>query len=179
VAVLGQRGARDRVARQPAAQEPDLIERTLADYETTGLSTGWHLVALLRGRLPGDAITSAALAEHRHGDEVCVAGIVVARQRPATAKGIVFMLLEDETGTVNVVVKPDVYERHRAIARADPLLLVRGRLERRERNVNLVARSLERIEARPTEAPTEAELLEIHRLREAVPPGQHFGRGRR
>jgi error-prone DNA polymerase len=163
----------------PDLPEPDLIERTLADYETTGLSTGWHLVALLRGRLPGDAITSAALAEHRHGDEVCVAGIVVARQRPATAKGIVFMLLEDETGTVNVVVKPDVYERHRAIARADPLLLVRGRLERRERNVNLVARSLERIEARPTEAPTEAELLEIHRLREAVPPGQHFGRGRR
>ena len=163
----------------PELPEPDLVERTLADYENTGLSTGWHLVALLRNRLPADTITSAALTEHRHGAEVCVAGIVVARQRPATAKGIVFMLLEDETGTVNVVVKPDVYERHRAIARADPLLLVRGRLERRERNLNLVAHRLERVDSRRRDTPAEEESMQMHRMRESVPPGQHFGRGRR
>ena len=58
--------------------------------------------------------------------------MVVARQRPETAKGIVFMLLEDERGTVNLIVPPPVYERHRAVVRAAPLLRARGRLERRE-----------------------------------------------
>lgn len=163
----------------PELPEQDLIERTLADYETTGISTGWHLVALMRRRLPKEAVTVASLSDMRHGAAVCVAGLVVARQRPATAKGIVFMLLEDETGTVNVVVKPDVYERHRAIARADPLLIAWGRLERRERNLNLVAARLDRVEARPADAPTEEELLAMHRMRAAAPPGQHFGRGRR
>ena len=65
--------------------------------------------------------------------------MVVARQRPATAGGIVFLLLEDETGPINVIVRPGLYESHRAVVRADPLLVVRGRLERRER----VAQELE------------------------------------
>ena len=62
------------------------------------------------------------------------AGLAVARQRPSTAAGIVFMLLEDEHGHVNLVVHPDVYERHRAIVRGEPLLLVHGRFEHVERN---------------------------------------------
>ena len=61
-----------------------------------------------------------------------VAGLVVARQRPATAKGVTFMLLEDEWGTINLIVPPPVYERHRLIVRTEPFVLARGRLERRE-----------------------------------------------
>lgn len=165
----------------PALPEPDLVERTLTDYETTGLSTGWHLVALVRSQLPREAVTAARIAEMTHGTPVCVAGLVVARQRPATAKGIVFMLLEDETGTVNCIVRPEVYERHRAVVRADPLLVAWGRLERRERNINIVVHRLERVEARRERVPTEEELTahSMHRVRAAVPAGQQFGRGRR
>ena len=71
---------------------------------------------------------------------------MVARQRPATAGGIVFLLLEDETGMVNCIVRPEIYERHRAVVRADPLLMAWGRLERRERNLNVLVHRMERIE---------------------------------
>jgi error-prone DNA polymerase len=66
----------------------------------------------------------------RHGAPVTIGGLVVARQRPGTAKGIVFLLLEDEFGTINLIVPPDVYERHRLTVRSEPLLLVKGRLEK-------------------------------------------------
>ena len=59
-----------------------------------------------------------------------IGGLVVARQRPGTAKGIVFLLLEDEFGTINLIVPPDVYERHRLAVRTEPLLLARGKLEK-------------------------------------------------
>ena len=78
-----------------------------------------------------------------------VGGLVVARQRPGTAKGILFMLLEDEHGTVNVIVSPDIYERHRLEVRTEPLLLVEGRLERHASAggaINLLARRVERLE---------------------------------
>jgi error-prone DNA polymerase len=103
-----------------------------------------------------------------------VAGLVVARQRPATAHGIVFLLLEDETGMINVIVRPQVYEQHRALLRAEPLLVAFGRLERRGRNINVLATRLERAPAPAAQAPEER-----HRLRSAVPAGQNFGHGRR
>jgi error-prone DNA polymerase len=61
---------------------------------------------------------------------VRIGGLVVARQRPGTAKGIVFLLLEDEFGTINLIVPPDVYERHRLTVRTEPLILAQGRLEK-------------------------------------------------
>ena len=94
----------------PAPPLPELgrFERTVADYETTGpVSTGWHLVTLVRPGLPPGVLTAAALRETPHGTDVLVAGLVVARQRPATAGGIVFLLLEDETGMVNCIVRPE------------------------------------------------------------------------
>jgi error-prone DNA polymerase len=109
---------------------------------------------------------------------VSVAGLVVARQRPATAGGIVFLLLEDETGMVNCIVRPEVYDRHRAVVRADPLVLAHGRLERRERNMNVLLTSLERIDP-PAEADDIAGPAEMARVRAAAPEGQSFGRGRR
>ena len=86
------------------------------------------------------------------GATVEVAGMVVARQRPETAKGIVFMLFEDETGTVNLIVPPPVYDRHRSLVRGAPLLWARGRLERREGATNVLVvevRALERSAAAP------------------------------
>ncbi|MGZ4173318.1 MAG: DNA polymerase III subunit alpha [Solirubrobacteraceae bacterium] len=102
----------------------------LADYGTTGLTTGAHPLALLRPRLPADAVSSRELEELVHGTRVRVGGLVVARQRPGTAGGIVFILLEDEHGTINLIVPPPVYERHRLIVRTEPLMIVAGKLER-------------------------------------------------
>jgi error-prone DNA polymerase len=77
--------------------------------------------------------------------------MVVARQRPETAKGIVFMLLEDERGVVNLIVPPPVYERHRALVRAAPLLRARGRLERREGVVNILVSEVAELHRRRAE----------------------------
>jgi error-prone DNA polymerase len=105
-------------------------EAMLADYATTGLTTSSHPLALLRDRLPVDAVTSRDLEILEHGSRVRVGGLVVARQRPGTANGIVFILLEDEHGTINLIVPPAIYERHRLIVRTEPLMLVEGKLER-------------------------------------------------
>ena len=158
----------------PELPEESRFERVVTDYETTGLSTGWHLVTLIRPDLPQGTRTATELRDTPHGTDVAVAGRVVARQRPGTAHGIVFLLLEDETGMINVIVRPQVYERHRALLRAEPLLVAFGRLERRERNINVLATRIERAPAPTTQAPDER-----HRLRSAAPAGQHFGRGRR
>src|SRR5690606_21532513 len=85
----------------------------------------------------------------RHGSSVEVAGLVVARQRPATAKGVVFMLLEDEEGTANVIVPPPVYAACRPAVRTASFALVRGRLERRDGVINIVAQSVEALATRP------------------------------
>jgi error-prone DNA polymerase len=165
-------------ASAPALPVPDRIDRVLAEYETTGVSTGWHLMTLVRPALPAGTVTAQALRDARHGSTVTVGGMVVARQRPATAGGIVFLLLEDETGAINVIIRPDLYESHRAIVRADPLLVITGRLERRERVVNVLARDIRpaRLPARdpvPLEQPVDA------RVRQVVPAAQDFARGRR
>jgi error-prone DNA polymerase len=105
-------------------------EAMLADYSSTGLTTRSHPIALLRGRLPADAVTSRDLGTLPHASRVKVGGMVVARQRPGTANGIVFILLEDEYGTINLIVPAEVYERHRLIVRTEPLMLAEGKLER-------------------------------------------------
>ena len=80
--------------------------------------------------MPADAVTSRDLETLEHGTRVRVGGLVVARQRPGTANGIVFILLEDEHGTINLIVPAQVYERHRLTVRTEPLMLVEGKLER-------------------------------------------------
>jgi error-prone DNA polymerase len=84
----------------------------------------------LRPGLPAAVVPSAALEAVPHGHKVKVAGLVVARQRPGTANGVVFLLIEDEAGTVNLVIPPGVYERHRLAVRTEPLIVVEGTLER-------------------------------------------------
>ena len=88
---------------------------------------------------PAAAASRAARSSAcRDGGRVTVAGLVVARQRPATAKGVTFMLLEDEWGTINLIVPPPVYQRHRLAVRAEPFVLASGRLERRSGTINVV-----------------------------------------
>src|SRR5207248_4272925 len=132
----------DPTAETPELPEPTVWERMLSDYRSTGLSVGVHPLELLRPHLPDGTLTSAQLAERRHGSRVAFAGMVVARQRPATANGVVFMLLEDELGQVNLIVAPPVYDRFRAAVRGEPLLHVRGKYEHYDRNRNVVVREL-------------------------------------
>jgi error-prone DNA polymerase len=106
-------------------------QQLIADYSTSGVTVGDHVMAALRPRLQKSGLsTSAQLARLPTGSAVTVAGLVIARQRPGTAKGTMFLLFEDELGTINLIVAREVYERHRHLARAEPLLLARGRLER-------------------------------------------------
>jgi error-prone DNA polymerase len=112
--------------------------KLIADYRSTGLTLGKHPLAMLRPGLDPKILRSSDLAKTADGRVVEVAGMVVARQRPETAKGIVFMLIEDERGTVNLIVPPPVYDRHRPLVRAAPLVRARGRLERREGATNVV-----------------------------------------
>ena len=133
----------DPTAATPALREHTPWERMLADYRTTSLSVGVHPLTLLRPHLPRGTLSSLELEEARAGSSVAVAGMAVARQRPATANGVVFMLLEDEHGQVNLIVPPGVYERFRPLVRSEPLLLARGRFERVDRNRNVLVRELE------------------------------------
>jgi len=169
------RGAAGQLALplEPTAATPELPRQTdweqmLADYKQTSLSVGIHPLELLRPHLPG-VVTSTELAEVPHGARISVAGMTVARQRPATANGVVFMLLEDELGQMNLIVAPPVYERHRAIVRGEPLLLAHGRLERHDRNVNLVVDRLETLGPLARRAANEAE------VRAVLPAAHHFG----
>ena len=114
----------------PALESLSAWDAMVADYATTGLTLGSHPVALLRPDLPAGAVSTRDLETLAHETPVTIGGLVVARQRPGTAKGIVFILLEDEFGTVNLIVPPPVYERHRLTVRSEPLLLALGRLER-------------------------------------------------
>jgi error-prone DNA polymerase len=114
----------------PKMRELSEWESMLADYSTTGLTVYSHPMALLRDRLPANSATSQDLEALEHGTRVRAAGLVVARQRPGTANGIVFILLEDEFGTINLIVPSEVYERNRLLVRTEPLMLIEGKLER-------------------------------------------------
>jgi len=114
-------------------------ERLLAEYAVLGFAPSGHPLSLLRGALPPGVVQSDALSRRQHATMVEVAGLVVARQRPETAKGFIFVLLEDEAGMVNVIVRPDVYERHRTAIRGEPLLWVRGKLAKDDGTVNVIA----------------------------------------
>ena len=127
----------------PPLPEQSVWERLLSDYRSTGLSTGVHPLALLRGELPPGTLSSVDLPTARNGSRVTVAGMVVARQRPPTANGVTFLLLEDETGQLNVIVMPPLYAQNRALVRGEPILLARGRLQRNGGTINVIAEELE------------------------------------
>ena len=121
----------------------EAAERLLAEYDVLGFAASGHPLSLLRGALPPGVVQSDALPRLEHGAWVEVAGLVVARQRPETAKGFIFVLLEDEAGMVNVIVRPDVYERYRTAVRGEPLLWVRGKLAKDDGTVNLLGEEVQ------------------------------------
>jgi error-prone DNA polymerase len=159
----------DPTAVTPNLPEPTVWEQMLADYRTTNLSVGVHPLELLRPHLPEGVLSSEELAQCVNRATVSIAGMAVARQRPATAKGVVFMLIEDEFGTVNLIVPPSVYDRHRAIVRGEPLILAHGRFERVERNQNVLVSRLE------TLGPLARRVSEEAEVGISLPGAHHFG----
>ncbi|UQA63850.1 error-prone DNA polymerase [Polyangium aurulentum] len=122
-------------------------EQLVLDYGRLGLSLTDHPLRHFRERLEAQgAITTAALKDRRHGETVRIAGLVVGRQRPATASGVTFVTVEDETGVANVVVRKQLFEQSYAAARYAKILLVVGRLEKKGGVVHVVAEELERLD---------------------------------
>jgi error-prone DNA polymerase len=170
----------------PGLRGLDSWERIVADYTSTGITLGEHPIEVLRPELDRDLIRSDDLLVAADRSAVRIAGMVVARQRPATAKGVVFMLLEDEAGVANVIVPPPVYERCRLAVRTASFALVAGRLERRENVLNVVADSVDRLsvpadaaggQVRHIEPPAHRETGRDEQELAAVAPRAHsFGR---
>ena len=107
------------------------VDRTLADYQGTGMTVGPHIVRHLRDNLTHAGVVRAIdLKQARNGSWVKIAGLVIVRQRPGTAKGMCFITLEDETGTANAAVRPDVFEVYRTVIHTATLLLVEGPLQK-------------------------------------------------
>jgi error-prone DNA polymerase len=127
----------------PAVSLPKQVAQ---DYSSTGLSLNWHPVQFARPVLERrGARPCSHLADEKAvqpGETIAVAGLVLCRQRPMTASGVMFVTIEDETGAANLIVRPKVYERYRAAARQATLLLAKGRVERRSGVVHLLVRSL-------------------------------------
>ncbi len=184
----------------PALRELSGWEALLADYGAIGMTVTSHPMALLRPRLPDGTCDSRDLSSHAHGSRVRIAGMVVARQRPGTASGVVFVLLEDEFGVINLVVPPAVYERHRLAVRTEPLLLVEGKLERHAAAggaINVLVKRVVQVDApgglvaqvqdfsiadervRAEERAAAAEHGDVDNFRAVAPPVMSFASGRR
>jgi error-prone DNA polymerase len=119
------------------------FEEMQADYEVQGFPLKYHPMQVLRKEISGDGLLkSSDIAQLFPNTRVRVAGYVITRQKPATARGFGFLTLEDEEGIMNVVVKPGIYERHRQVFKLEPLVLVEGILQKRDSNLNIIASSL-------------------------------------
>ncbi len=139
-------GLHRRAACAPQQEDSPLVpmsmpERVQADYETMNLTTGPHPMKLLRENLP-NVWRAADLAQACHGATIQIAGNVICRQRPGTAKGFVFISLEDETGIANAIVHPDLFEKMRLLITEEVFLLIEGEVQNAEGVVLIKAREL-------------------------------------
>ena len=141
--------ARVRPAPQPAPLPAmTAYDETAADYTTTSLTVGPHVMSYLRPSLAAAGVhTAADLARVRDGSAVRVAGHVIVRQRPGTAKGMCFLTLEDETGTANAFLTPPLFERWRVLLNTSSLIEVQGLLEHRDGVTHVRALRLTRLHA--------------------------------
>jgi error-prone DNA polymerase len=134
-------------AEAPRLPVMDTVERNEADLWATGLSGDHYPTEFVRDQLTSmGVVTAAGLRSVPAGQRIRVAGVVTHRQRPATASGITFVNLEDETGLINVICHREIWDRFRRVARSAPAFVVAGRLERVESVINILA---ERIDALP------------------------------
>ncbi len=131
-----------------------LTQTVVADYETMGLSLNAHPISLIRDDLRKLNVQPARALKHvRQGQWLKVAGLVLVRQRPGTAKGIVFCTLEDETGVANLIIRPNIYEKYRAEAYGAAALVAQGRVERQGQVVHLQVSRLSNLSTALAELP--------------------------
>jgi len=123
-------------------------ERVLAEYQVMGFSASGHPFELLGNALPPDIVRSDHLNGLEPDDDVEVAGMVVARQRPETAKGFTFILLEDQAGMINAIVRPDIYERDRLTIRTEPFLWITGKLAKDDGTVNVLTEEVKPLQVK-------------------------------
>jgi error-prone DNA polymerase len=122
-------------------------DRLRADYAGMGLTIGPHPMSLRRADLALRGVLRAVdLPQAHNGRRVRVAGMVITRQRPGTAKGFVFLTLEDETGISNVIIRPDLYDRERRAVVGQPFLIVEGVLQHQEGVISVRAERLRGME---------------------------------
>ena len=126
----------------PVVPAMDHGERLRADYSGMGLTTGAHPMRRMRRNLPG-VCRAMDLVHARHGQRVTIAGSVICRQRPGTAKGFVFVSLEDETGIANAIVTPALFEQERLTISQEPFLRIRGILQNQENVISVKAEQVE------------------------------------
>lgn len=148
----------------PELEEPEAWARVAAEYGSIGMTLEGHPMALARRDLPKRVLSAVEASNLPDRSTAEVAGLMVARQRPETARGVYFVLIEDETGTLNLVVPPSVAARHRLVIRTATMIRARGRTETDQGVVNLVASSL--AELQPDD-PT---------VKTVAPPKHSFGR---
>ena len=172
-----------------AMRFPDLdaAGRMVAEYRMLRFSAELHPLSLFRDQLPSDTLTSDRFPDLPQHATVRVAGIVTARQRPSTANGYVFVLMEDESGHINVIVKPDIYERDRSAVRMEPFLVVRGRLQKDGATMNVIAFEVKALRAegggrtpatlRPSlpDSPEPDAFQYLTELRQSPPGVKNFG----
>ena len=138
--------AAGELTHEPAVELPGMAmgEHVVNDYRSLSLSLKAHPVAFLRDTLRGrSAVEAGRLADLRSGRRVAVAGLVLVRQRPGTAQGVIFATIEDETGVANIIVWPKIFERFRPVVLGARLLLVSGRLQSEQGVIHVVAERLE------------------------------------
>jgi DNA polymerase III alpha subunit len=138
--------ADDAIGTEPIVELPamPLGEHVINDYRSLSLSLKAHPVAFLREEFARAGLVEAGrLPEVKDGQRIAVAGLVLVRQRPGTAQGVIFATLEDETGVANIIVWPKVFERYRAIVLGARLLKVTGRLQSEQGVIHLVAERLQ------------------------------------
>ena len=136
---------------------PDMnaLERLEADYRGTKLTTGPHPMALIRGSVAKKgAVSTSCLASLKNGQRVRVAGGIIVRQRPLTARGFLFLSLEDETGITNIVVKPPVFQKNRVTLVSHPFLLIEGVVQNSDNVVSVLANRFWPLEIRDAKLPS-------------------------
>ena len=141
-------GVKDIDDSLPTLPELSPQEQVFADYRSSGLSLRAHPLKFCREQLAALGVTPCKeLAAWRHGRSVKVAGLVLMRQRPGTAKGITFVTLEDETGIANLIIHKKTWARFELVARRATALIVTGRLERKDTVIHVIARRIEDLQA--------------------------------
>ena len=120
------------------------LDETVADYAGLHLTTGPHLMHYFRAGLDRRGVVPVAKLEKlRDGESVRTAGAVIVRQRPGTARGFVFVTMEDETGMVQAIIRPDLFQAHRALIIGSPVLLIDGTLQKQDGTISVRARRFE------------------------------------